>query len=188
MEFINFQDWGLISYNKAGPILISGPCSAESRAQVIDTCTHLPTDKVHILRAGIWKPRTRPNSFEGLGEIALPWLVEAGQKLKLPTCVEVAKPVHVEKALKGGIDVLWIGARTSVNPFAVQDIADSLKGVDIPIMIKNPINPDIDLWIGAVERVYGAGIRKIICIHRGFSIYGNHHYSCLLYTSPSPRD
>ena len=176
MDFINFKNWGLISSAKKGPILISGPCSAESRAQVMETCALLPHEKVHILRAGIWKPRTRPNSFEGLGEIALPWLVEAGNTLQLPTCVEVANPLHVEKALKGGIDVLWIGARTTVNPFAVQDIADSLKGVDVPILIKNPINPDIDLWIGAIERVYGAGIRKIMCIHRGFSTYGKHPY------------
>lgn len=127
--------------------------------------------KVHMIRAGIWKPRTRPNSFEGVGEIGLPWVKNAGRAVGLPVCVEVANPEHVEAALKNDIDVLWIGARTTVSPFAIQEIADSLRGVDIPVLIKNPINPDLELWIGAVERFYQSGIKKLGVIHRGFSSY-----------------
>lgn len=157
-----------------GPLVIAGPCSAEGEQQVMDTVTQIikcAAGKVHMIRAGIWKPRTRPNSFEGVGEIGLPWVKNAGLAVGLPVTVEVATPEHVEAALKAGIDVLWIGARTTVSPFNVQSIADALKGVDIPVMIKNPVNPDIELWVGAVERLNAAGISKLAVIHRGFSSY-----------------
>ncbi|MDB5281599.1 MAG: synthetase [Bacteroidota bacterium] len=155
-------------------MVIAGPCSAEGEEQVLETVQQIvkySPGKVHMLRAGIWKPRTRPNSFEGVGEIGLPWVKNAGLAVGLPVSVEVANPEHVEVALKAGIDVLWIGARTTVSPFNVQSIADALKGVDIPVLIKNPVNPDLELWIGAVERFYAAGIKKLAVIHRGFSSY-----------------
>jgi len=156
------------------PLVIAGPCSAEGEEQVLETVTQIVKhcgDKVHMIRAGIWKPRTRPNSFEGVGEIGLPWLKNAGIAVGLPVCVEVANPEHVEAALKAGIDVLWIGARTTVSPFNVQAIADALKGIDIPVLIKNPVNPDLELWVGAVERLNAVGIDKLAVIHRGFSSY-----------------
>lgn len=159
------------------PLIISGPCSAETEAQVVQTATKLAaTGKVDILRAGIWKPRTRPGSFEGIGTKGLPWLQQAKKESGLPVAVEVATAKQVEDALHFGVDVLWIGARTTVNPFSVQDVADALKGVDVPVLIKNPINPDLELWIGAVERVANAGIKNIGLIHRGFSSYGNTEY------------
>lgn len=159
------------------PLIISGPCSAETREQTIETCVQLSqTGKIDVLRAGIWKPRTKPGSFEGIGEIGLEWLAEVKQLTNMPVSVEVASTKHVEKSLKAGIDMLWIGARTTVNPFIVQEIAESLRGVDIPIMIKNPINPDLGLWIGAVERFAQMGVNKIGAIHRGFSVYGNTKY------------
>lgn len=152
------------------PIVISGPCSAETEEQVMQTASELgASGKVDLLRAGIWKPRTRPNSFEGVGEVGLPWLKKAGKEIGVPVTTEVANAEHVEACLKHDIDVLWIGARTTVNPFSVQEIADALKGVDIPVMVKNPINPDLQLWIGAMERLNGAGITKLAAIHRGFS-------------------
>ncbi len=155
---------------KEDHMIISGPCSAESEEQVLNTCRLLAdTGKVHMLRAGIWKPRTRPNSFEGMGEKALPWLIKAGKETGLPVTTEVANAQHVEICLKYGVDVLWIGARTTVSPFAVQEIADALKGVDIPVMVKNPINPDLELWVGALERINQSGIRKLAAIHRGYS-------------------
>lgn len=159
------------------PFVVAGPCSAESEQQVMTICKEIAQNSsVKLLRAGIWKPRTRPNSFEGLGEIALPWLVNAGKATNLPTTTEVANKKHVEAALKAGIDVLWIGARTTVNPFAVQEIADALKGVDIPVMIKNPVNPDLQLWLGAFERFEQAGITDLTAIHRGFSVYKHAKY------------
>lgn len=159
------------------PFVIAGPCSAESEQQVMTICQEIAQNSaVKLLRAGIWKPRTRPNSFEGLGEIALPWLVNAGKATGLPTTTEVANEKHVEAALKAGIDVLWIGARTTVNPFAVQEIADSLQGVGIPVMIKNPVNPDLQLWLGAFERFEQAGITDLTAIHRGFSVYKHAKY------------
>jgi chorismate mutase len=159
---------------KKRPLIISGPCSAETEQQVVETATRLAaTGKVDLLRAGIWKPRTRPGSFEGVGSIGLTWLQEAKRVSKLPIAVEVATSRQVEDALNHDVDILWIGARTTVNPFSVQDIADALHGVDIPVMIKNPINPDLELWTGAVERVAKAGIQQIGLIHRGFSSYGN---------------
>jgi chorismate mutase len=144
---------------------------------VVQTATRLAaTGKVDILRAGIWKPRTRPGSFEGIGTKGLPWLQQAKKESGLPVAVEVATAKQVEDALHFGVDVLWIGARTTVNPFSVQDVADALKGIDVPVLIKNPINPDLELWIGAVERVANAGIKNIGLIHRGFSSYGNTEY------------
>jgi chorismate mutase len=157
--------------------VISGPCSAETEEQVVQTANRLAaTGKVDILRAGIWKPRTRPGSFEGIGTKGLPWLQRAKKESGLPVAVEVATGKQVEDALHFDVDVLWIGARTTVNPFSVQEVADALRGVDIPVLIKNPINPDLELWVGAVERVAKAGIRNIGLIHRGFSSYGNTEY------------
>jgi chorismate mutase len=161
------------AWNKR-PLVISGPCSAETEQQVIETSKRLAaTGKVDMLRAGIWKPRTRPGMFEGIGARGLVWLQQAKQITGLPTTVEVATGKQVEDALHFGVDVLWIGARTTVNPFSVQDVADALRGVDIPVMIKNPIHPDLELWIGALERVEKAGIKNLGLIHRGFSSYGN---------------
>ena len=152
------------------PIIISGPCSAETEEQTIATAKQLAaTGKVHALRAGIWKPRTRPGQYEGSGEEGLKWLIQAKKETGLPVTTEVANAAHVEAALKAGVDILWVGARTTVNPFSVQEVADSLKGVDIPVMVKNPVNPDLDLWIGALERLNKAGITKMAAIHRGFS-------------------
>jgi len=159
------------------PLIISGPCSAETEEQVLATATRLAaTGKVDMLRAGIWKPRTRPGSFEGVGTKGLPWMQKAKELTGLPVTVEVATGKQVEDALHFGVDVLWIGARTTVNPFSVQDVADALKGSDVPVLIKNPINPDLELWIGAVERVAKVGIKNIGLIHRGFSSYGNTEY------------
>ncbi len=154
------------------PCIISGPCSAESEEQLLQTAKQLAKNKaVKLFRAGVWKPRTRPNMFEGHGEKALGWLKNVKKESGLKTCVEVAKPKHVELALSYGIDVLWLGARTVVNPFSVQEIAESLKGVHIPVMVKNPLNPDISLWIGALERINHAGIDQLAAIHRGFDFY-----------------
>lgn len=155
------------------PVIISGPCSAESEEQVLTTCIQLAeTGKVDILRAGIWKPRTRPNNFEGVGSVGLKWLQKAKELTGLKTAVEVANIKHVYEALKYGVDILWIGARTTVNPFSVQEIADALHGVDATVLVKNPINSDLELWVGAIERIHRAGIHKIGAIHRGFSKYG----------------
>ncbi|TNF47162.1 MAG: 3-deoxy-7-phosphoheptulonate synthase [Bacteroidetes bacterium] len=163
--------------NQPKPFVIAGPCSAESKEQMIATAKEIAEKAaVSVLRAGIWKPRTRPDSFEGIGEEALPWLVEAGKITGLPVTTEVANKDHVEKALSAGVDILWIGARTTVNPFAVQEIADALQGVHIPVMIKNPVNPDLELWIGAFERLEKAGITDLVAIHRGFSFYNHPKY------------
>lgn len=159
------------------PLIISGPCSAETEEQVVETATRLAqTGKVDVLRAGIWKPRTRPGSFEGIGTKGLPWLQKAKKLTGLPTAIEVATGKQVEDALHFDIDILWIGARTTVNPFSVQEVADALRGANVPVLIKNPINPDLELWTGAVERVAKAGIKNIGLIHRGFSSYGNTEY------------
>jgi chorismate mutase len=164
------------TWNKR-PLIISGPCSAETEEQVLQTAQQLAaTGKVDMLRAGIWKPRTRPGSFEGIGTKGLPWLQQARKLTSLPVAVEVATPKQVEDALHFDVDVLWIGARTTVNPFSVQDLADSLRGVDVPVLIKNPINADLELWTGAVERVAKAGVKQIGLIHRGFAAYGNTEY------------
>lgn len=154
------------------PFIISGPCSAETESQMLTTAKMLAaTKQVHALRAGIWKPRTRPGQFEGAGLDGLKWLVMARKETGLPITTEVATAAHVEACLKAGVDILWIGARTTVNPFSVQEIADALQGVDIPVMVKNPVNPDIDLWIGAIERMERTGIKRIAAIHRGFSSF-----------------
>ena len=156
------------------PLIISGPCSAETEEQVFETAKRLSnTGKVDILRAGIWKPRTKPGLFEGIGVIGLSWLMEAKKITGLPVTIEVATAKHVQDALQYEIDMLWIGARTTVNPFSVQEVADALRGVNIPVLIKNPINPDLELWSGAIERLQKAGLKQIGMIHRGFSSYGN---------------
>ena len=157
---------------KNEPLLIAGPCSAETEDQLLATAHLLAkTGKVSVLRAGIWKPRTRPGEFEGIGSIGLTWLKRAKEETGLPTAVEVANAKHVEEALAAGVDILWVGARSTVNPFTVQEIADALKGVDIPVMVKNPVNPDLQLWVGALERINNAGITKLAAIHRGFSSF-----------------
>lgn len=157
-------------------MVIAGPCSAETREQVMKTATELATKGVKIFRAGIWKPRTKPGGFEGVGVEGLAWLKEVKKETGMYVGTEVATAMHVYEALKAGIDILWIGARTTANPFAVQEIADALKGVDIPILIKNPVNPDLDLWIGALERINNAGLKRLAAIHRGFSSYDKKIY------------
>ena len=157
--------------NKDGrPVLIAGPCSVETEDQMVQTAQRLKaTGKVDMLRGGIWKPRTRPGMFEGIGAKGLPWMQKAKELTGLPITVEVAKASHVELALEFGVDVLWVGARTTVNPFSVQEVADALRGVDIPVLVKNPINPDLALWLGAIERLEKVGITRLGGIHRGFS-------------------
>jgi len=160
-----------------GPILISGPCSAETEEQTLETSKRLAaTGKVDYIRAGIWKPRTRPGSFEGIGEKGLPWMQKVRKETGLPVTIEVANAAHVELALKHDIDMLWIGARSTVNPFTVQEIAEALRGVDIPVLIKNPINADLALWIGSTERLIQSGLKRVGAIHRGFSNLGETHY------------
>ncbi len=160
-----------------GPLFVAGPCSAETEEQVMATARAISQIKsVKVYRAGVWKPRTRPNAFEGNGEQALKWLQQVKPATGLLTAVEVANAEHLELCLKYNVDIVWIGARTTVNPFSVQEIADGLKGVDIPVFIKNPINPDLKLWIGAIERISKAGIHKIAAIHRGFQAYENSVY------------
>ena len=151
------------------PLVIAGPCSAETEEQVMTTAHQLANKGIKIFRAGIWKPRTKPGGFEGKGEEALPWMTRVKEETGMLISTEVATPKHVESALKAGIDILWIGARTSANPFAMQELADSLRGIDIPVLVKNPVNPDLELWIGALERINGAGITRLGAIHRGFS-------------------
>jgi chorismate mutase len=158
------------------PVVIAGPCSAESEEQVMTAARSIAGKDIKIFRAGIWKPRTKPGGFEGVGVIGLKWLKRVKEETGMYVATEVATRDHVFEALKAGIDVLWIGARTTVNPFAVQEIADALRGVDVPVLIKNPVNPDLELWIGAIERIYGAGIQRIGVIHRGFSSYDKKIY------------
>lgn len=159
------------------PLIIAGPCSAETEHQVLETARQIAkNNKVKLFRAGVWKPRTRPNNFEGNGEKALPWLQSVKAETGLPTTIEVANGEHVDLALKYGVDVLWIGARTVVNPFSVQEVADALRGVDIPVMIKNPVTPDMELWVGAIERVAASGIDDIVAIHRGFTSFDKSQY------------
>src|SRR6476660_6276420 len=156
------------------PLIIAGPCSAETEEQVLETAVRLhKTGKVDMMRAGIWKPRTRPGSFEGIGTKGLPWLQQARKLTGMPMTVEVATAKQVENALHFEIDVLWIGARTTVNPFSVQEVCDALRGVDVPVLIKNPINPDLELWCGGIERLQKVGVKQVGMIHRGFSNYGN---------------
>lgn len=158
------------------PLVIAGPCSAESEEQVIKTAHELALKGCHNFRAGIWKPRTKPGGFEGQGEKALPWLQRVKKETGMLVSTEVAKPEHIELCLKYGIDILWIGARTAANPFAMQDLADALRGVDIPVFVKNPVNPDLELWIGAMERINQAGIKRMAAIHRGFSSFDKKFY------------
>ena len=158
------------------PVVIAGPCSAETEEQVMETAKDLAKNGVRIFRAGIWKPRTKPGGFEGVGSVGLTWLQEVKKETGMLVATEVANKQHVDEALNAGVDVLWIGARTSANPFAMQEIADSLVGADVPVLVKNPVNPDLELWIGAMQRIYNAGIRQIGAIHRGFSAYGKHLY------------
>lgn len=153
------------------PYLIAGPCSAETEAQVLDVAHELASLGIDLFRAGVWKPRTRPGAFEGNGAAALPWLRRVKAETGLHVAIEVATAHQVYEALKFGVDVLWIGARTTVNPFSVQEIADALRGVDVPVLIKNPVNPDLDLWIGAIERIRNAGVDRVGAVHRGFSSY-----------------
>lgn len=158
------------------PLIIAGPCSAETEEQVMQTAQQLAQKGCRIFRAGIWKPRTKPGGFEGNGEAALPWLSQVKKETGMLVSTEVATPEHVELALKYGVDVLWVGARTSANPFAMQALADAMKGLDVPVLVKNPVNPDLELWIGALERINQAGIKRLGAIHRGFSSYDKKIY------------
>ena len=173
---MNLEPIPLPGIENKRPLVIAGPCSAETEDQVLETAKELAAQGIKIFRAGIWKPRTKPGGFEGVGSIGLPWLKRVKEETGMYVSTEVANQYHVFEALKYGVDILWIGARTAANPFSMQEIADALKGVDIPILIKNPVNPDLELWIGAVERIYNAGIRKIGVIHRGFSAYDKRIY------------
>ena len=173
---LNLEPLNLPGVSTDRPLLMAGPCSAESEEQVLATARQLAAQGVKIYRAGIWKPRTRPNAFEGVGSVGLPWLKKVKEQTGMYTATEVANVKHVYEALKYGVDILWIGARTTANPFAVQEIADTLKGMDIPILVKNPVNPDIELWIGALERLNDSGIRRLAAIHRGFSTYDKSAY------------
>jgi chorismate mutase len=171
MEQLQLEPITLPGLELKRPFLISGPCSAETEEQTLETARKLAAHGYKIFRAGIWKPRTRPGAFEGVGTLGLPWLKKVKEETGMFVSVEVANTHHVYEALKFGVDIIWIGARTTANPFAVQEIADALKGIDIPVFIKNPVNPDLELWIGAIERINRAGIKKIGAIHRGFSTY-----------------
>lgn len=176
MEKLNLKKLSIKGIDSKRPIVIAGPCSAESREQVLKTALELSAAGVKIFRAGIWKPRTKPGGFEGLGESGLPFLEEVKEQTGMLVATEVATAKHLLDALKAGVDILWIGARTVTNPFAMQEIADAAKGIHVPILIKNPVNPDIELWIGAIERLYNAGIRELGVIHRGFSSYDEKLY------------
>jgi len=167
LSIIPGTEWGCFTLPR--PMCIAGPCSAESEEQVMETAKGLAAFGIHVFRAGIWKPRTHPGSFEGIGTPGLKWLKRVKQELGMWTCTEVASEKHVLECIKYGVDMVWIGARTSANPFLMQEIADALEGTDMPVLVKNPVNPDIDLWVGALERLNRAGIRKLGVIHRGFS-------------------
>ena len=167
----------ILSAPGKGAFIIAGPCSAETEEQVVESANAIARiGKVHAFRAGIWKPRTRPNSFEGIGSIGLEWLKSAKAASGLPIAIEVANVKHVYEALKAGVDILWIGARTTTNPFSVQEIAEALRGVNAPVLVKNPVNPDIDLWLGAVERMERAGVAHVGAVHRGFSSFERSTY------------
>lgn len=175
LDLVKVNEWGIFPDTKK-PLIIAGPCSAESEQQLFETAKALKNGGVNVLRAGIWKPRTRPNCFEGVGSDGLGWMRRVQRELGMKTSTEVANVKHVYEALKAGVDLLWIGARTTANPFAMQEIADALKGTDIPVLVKNPVNPDVELWIGALERLNLAGLKKIGIIHRGFSTYTKAKY------------
>ena len=168
LELIPVGEWNIFPEGKA-PMLIAGPCSAESESQVMQTAEGLWALGVNVFRAGVWKPRTHPNTFEGVGAPALQWLGRVQKELGMKVVTEVAGEKHVSDCIKSGVDMVWIGARTTANPFLVQEIADALKGTDIPVLVKNPVSPDIDLWIGALERLNQAGVKKLGVVHRGFS-------------------
>lgn len=170
MQPIPLRQWGW-DIPEENLLLIAGPCSAETPEQTLAACRGAANAGALILRAGIWKPRTRPDAFPGVGEAGLPWIVDAGKELGLPVTVEVASGRHVELALAAGVDILWVGARSTANPFTVQEIADALRGNDVPVLVKNPVNPDLDLWVGALERLWLSGIRRMAAIFRGFSVY-----------------
>ena len=167
LDIIPSSEWGFFTLPR--PMCIAGPCSAETREQVLETAKGLHAFGIHVYRAGIWKPRTHPGSFEGVGTPGLKWLKEVKETYGMKVCTEVATEKHVLECIKYGVDVIWIGARTSANPFLMQEIADALSGTDIPVLVKNPVNPDLDLWVGALERLNQAGIKKLGVIHRGFS-------------------
>ena len=167
LDIIPGTEWGFFTLPR--PMCIAGPCSAETEEQVMETARGLAAFGIHVFRAGIWKPRTHPGSFEGVGTPGLRWLRRVREELGMKVCTEVASEKHVLECIKYGIDIVWVGARTSANPFLMQEIADALEGTDIPVLVKNPVNPDIDLWIGALERLNRAGLRKLGVIHRGFS-------------------
>ena len=168
---LELKPLALTGIEEKRPIVIAGPCSAETEEQVMNTAHQLAKKGAKIFRAGIWKPRTKPGGFEGIGVDGLAWLKRVKEETGMLVSTEVATAKHVYECLKAGIDILWIGARTTANPFAVQELADALKGVDIPVLVKNPVNPDLELWIGALERINGAGIKRLAVIHRGFSSY-----------------
>ena len=176
MKNIEIKPWNLAGFDMKKPILIAGPCSAETEQQTLTTAHQLASQGNKLFRAGIWKPRTRPGAFEGVGIAGLPWLQKVKRETGMFVGIEVASAQHVFEALKYGIDLLWVGARTTANPFAVQEIADALRGTDLPVLVKNPVNPDIDLWIGAIERISNAGITQLAAIHRGFSTYAPTEY------------
>jgi len=171
MEALQLESILLPGIEAKRPVVISGPCSAETEKQLLTTARSLASIGIRMFRAGIWKPRTKPGGFEGVGAVGLPWLKRVKEETGMYVVTEVATRDHVFEALKAGVDILWIGARTTANPFAVQELADALKGIDIPVLIKNPVNPDLELWIGAIQRIYGAGIHRIGVVHRGFSTY-----------------
>lgn len=172
---LELQELNLPSDQKR-PFVIAGPCSAETEEQVHSTAKQLAEKGCHMFRAGVWKPRTKPGGFEGHGEPALKWMADVKKETGMLVGTEVATPEHVELAMKYGIDILWIGARTSANPFAMQQLADSMKGIDVPVLVKNPVNPDLELWIGALQRINAAGVKKLGAIHRGFSSYDKSMY------------
>ena len=167
LDIIPGTQWGFFTLPR--PMCIAGPCSAESEEQVLETARGLAAFGIHVFRAGIWKPRTHPGSFEGVGTPGLKWMKRVKEELGMKICTEVATEKHVLECIKYGVDMVWVGARTSANPFLMQEIADALSGTDMPVLVKNPVNPDLDLWIGALERLNRAGIRKLGVIHRGFS-------------------
>ena len=173
---LELQALGLPKDSENGPFVIAGPCSAETEEQVMSTAKQLADKGCHIFRAGVWKPRTKPGGFEGHGEPALKWMKQVKEETGMLVGTEVATPEHVALAMNYGMDILWIGARTSANPFAMQQLADSMHGLDIPVLVKNPVNPDLELWIGALERINQAGIKKLGVIHRGFSSYEKSMY------------
>jgi len=174
LDIVPVSEWGFFTLPK--PMVIAGPCSAESEEQVMETARGLNDLGIHVFRAGIWKPRTHPGSFEGVGSKGLPWLKKVQEELGMKVSCEVASRDHVYESLKYGVDMLWIGARTTANPFLVQEIADALQGADVPVLVKNPVNPDLDLWIGALERLNRVGIKKLGVIHRGFTSFEKIQY------------